>query len=193
VELMIVITIAALILGLLVVGMQQLVAGSKKDRAHTIMQTLSAAHAEYRAQVGEVINIGGGIGNNSFPNPRFPMEWEDSGGNIQYPANAPGDDSQAVPDSSIEKFLVACWQIQASREMVRSISSTYLLDNDGDGLLEVVDPWETALEYCPDNVDNNGNAIDNRLPLRAEPFFASAGPDKSWGTEDDIYSFELER
>lgn len=107
--------------------------------------------------------------------------------------------------SSTERFVASCQQIQTCEDiMLTALNSSgadtfrrTFRDNNGNGRNSVYDRWGTELEYrqrndptgsVVDGPDNeNGDAVTNaELPLSRDPFFASAGPDMSWGTDDDI-------
>lgn len=95
-------------------------------------------------------------------------------------------------DSSATQYVDACQSIKTCEEIMMSAmnsSSSQSLErifNNG----TIFDRWGTELEYRQRN-DQTGNGpgtnVDNSdLPLSRDPFFASAGPDKEWGTDDDL-------
>ncbi|MEM9346303.1 MAG: type II secretion system protein [Planctomycetota bacterium] len=102
--------------------------------------------------------------------------------------------------SSAEQFVAACLEIQTCETIMlaalNSSTSTALdriyKDNS------IFDRWGTELEYRQSN-DQSGNGpanqagdtvANNLLPRSRDPFFASAGPDKEWGTDDDITTLQ---
>lgn len=104
--------------------------------------------------------------------------------------------------SSTEQFVNACLQIKTCEDIMMAALSSSSKDSlartfksgDGDAVNSVYDRWGTEIEYrLSNNQSGNGPAretsaaiANNLLPISRDPFFASAGPDKTWGTDDDI-------
>ena len=111
--------------------------------------------------------------------------------------------------SSTEQFVNACLQIKTCEEIMmaalsssssQSLERTYK-NGGGNGLKSVYDRWGTEIEYrqfnspssstpAPPANETGGTVANNQLPASRDPFFASAGPDKQWGTDDDITTLE---
>jgi len=99
--------------------------------------------------------------------------------------------------SSNERFVLACLQHPDSESTMRSATNAKgaLSDRDGDGNLEIIDPWDTPILYLISN-NQDGTLIDGvsntYLPISRDPFFVSAGPDQDFATTDDnITSIEI--
>ncbi len=98
--------------------------------------------------------------------------------------------------SSAEQFVAACLQIGTCEDiMLAAISSSSgselnRIYKDGNTSKSLFDRWGTELEYrWSNNQTGSGpvTGVDNAiLPLSRDPFFASAGPDGEWDTDDDI-------
>lgn len=115
--------------------------------------------------------------------------------NTEYKAIREGDEisvDSPSSDSSAKQFVAACKTITICEEiMLTALNSSQssaldrIYKNDS-----IYDRWGTELEYRSRN-DGSGTGpstgVSNaKLPVSRDPFFASAGPDKTWGTEDDI-------
>ena len=164
IEILVVISIIALIIGVGAAVALRITAEARREQTRAMMEGLIAANTEYKAV--RKSNIG----------------LDASGG------------------SSASQFVAACQQVKTSEEiMISALNSstsqaferTYR-DNS------IFDRWGTELEYRPSNNQNGsgpqnqaGVAVANSdLPLSRDPFFASAGPDKEWGTDDDITTID---
>lgn len=108
--------------------------------------------------------------------------------------------------SSTERFVASCLQIKTCEEIMLSALNSSGADTfkriyrngGGSARFSVYDRWGTEIEYRQSN-DQTGNGPANEkgdtvansdLPLSRDPFFASAGPDKLWGTDDDITTLQ---
>jgi type II secretory pathway pseudopilin PulG len=193
IELLVIISIITLLLGILLPALSSLLQSGKKQKVRSAMQRLLAAQDEYETVTGYTINIEGDL----------PIEWD-------------GQDTGKNPSkmNSIERFVWAAQRTEASETLVNQVPDSLLVDQDGDGFLEVRDPWGHMLEYRPqsDETDkyrhapppgsNNANSSlpsnsgDEELPEHGSPFFASPGPNGEWepndSEADDIYSIEID-
>ncbi|MEX0654820.1 MAG: type II secretion system protein [Phycisphaeraceae bacterium] len=100
--------------------------------------------------------------------------------------------SVPAPDGGVETiewFIAQARQVPEVEQVLWSINADYLTTEiaGGDEVPETVhDVWETRIEYRhPDDPHAD-------FPERHRPYFASAGPDETFGTDDDIYSFDLD-
>lgn len=120
-----------------------------------------------------------------------------------------GVDGSSTTLSSTEQFVAACLTVGTSEEILLaalnssqsdSLDRIYK-DDDGDGNKSIYDRWGTEIEYRTSNdstaagssgPDNEaGSSVnDGALPTSRSPFFASAGPDEQWGTDDDITTLQ---
>lgn len=127
--------------------------------------------------------------------------------NVQYKAVRQGVAiSHSGPTaglSSTEQFVAACLTVKTCEDIMlsalNSSSSSELdrvyKDGGGNSGKAIYDRWGTELEYRQFNSGGTGNGPNNeagtavpnnKLPISRDPFFASAGPDQEWGTDDDI-------
>lgn len=172
VELLVAISIIGLLVGIGTAAGLKMSAEARKEQTRAMMEALLSANTEYKAvRQGSSISHTGPI----------------------------------AGLSSTEQFINACLQIKTCEEIVlaalNSSSSTALeriyKSGDTDNYKSVYDRWGTELEYRQSNnpasttptppANEKGDTVaNNKLPLSRDPFFASAGPDKTWGTDDDI-------
>lgn len=115
--------------------------------------------------------------------------------NTEYKAVRQGDAitvDGSSSDSSAKQFVTACKTITICEEiMLTALNSSQSATLDRiykNG--SIFDRWGTELEYRSSN-DGSGTgpstSVSNAaLPVSRDPFFASAGPDETWGTDDDI-------
>jgi type II secretory pathway pseudopilin PulG len=69
--------------------------------------------------------------------------------------------------------------VPASRQILKQVSGVFVHVPTGPAAATIIrDPWETALDYV--------YAPDDHFPE-----LISAGPDKTWGTDDDISSKKM--
>lgn len=177
------ILVAVSIIGLLVgigtaVGVKMTVE-ARKEQTRAMMESLLAANIEFKA-----VRKGSSIADNG------PVSG------VPYTL------------SSTERFLEECSRIKSCDEIVKAAllsagkeaNNTVYRDgsNPTNGFKSVYDRWGTEIEYRQFN-DQTGvgtwnekgqQIANNLLPLSRDPFFASAGPDEEWGTDDDITTVE---
>lgn len=175
IEILVVISIIGLLLSIGTVVALKMTAEARREQTRAMLEGLLAANDEYKAvRQGQSISHTGPIANLS----------------------------------STEQFIAACLTIQTCEEIMMAAlnsSGSESLDRiyrDGNtsanGRKSVYDRWGTEVEYRPVNdrtgagpPNEKGDAIaNNLLPLSRDPFFASAGPDQQWGTDDDITTIQ---
>lgn len=181
-----VISIIALLIGLVAGGALLAQGAATRNRTQSMMRALLGAQEEFKSQSGLGIDLnhdGDGA-----------MAWASGG---PFAQNAPGATGTggAAGLSSSERFVVACFLFEPSAEALRAAAQGRgtLVDNDGDGFLELRDPWENEVLYRNGN-DQTGSfdgINNNLLPVHRSPFFVSAGKDGDFGTDDDITTLEL--
>lgn len=106
--------------------------------------------------------------------------------------------------SSTERFVASCLQIKTCEDIIISAMNsgsaeafqrTYRNGGGNATYNSVYDRWGTEIEYRVRNdgsagagpAREDGSTVDNSdLPVSRDPFFVSAGPDKDFGTDDDI-------
>ncbi|MGB0768931.1 MAG: type II secretion system protein [Phycisphaeraceae bacterium] len=179
VELLVVISIIGLLVAIGATVAVQMSKEGRKQQMRAMMDGMLGANDEFKA-VREQANI-----NHTTS---YPINWDAIGGGSL---------------SSSERFVLACSQIKACEEIllaaIRSGTSQAFdrmyQDSDGDTVNNLIDWWGTEIEYRSFN-DGNGtgpstNVDNDDLPISKQPFFASAGPDKTWGTDDDVNTVQL--
>ncbi len=72
------------------------------------------------------------------------------------------------------------------RKLVASSDATITIDERAYPLLRVIDPWDTTLRY--DYYDESKTGVERDKSKRTFPLVISAGPDREFGTDDDITS-----
>ncbi len=199
-ELLVVISIIAVIASLLIGGVSMLKSSSKESQARTLLANLMGQASMYEVKTRQDSPPLNHIDDDLFG------DW--SGGN--WAKNAPGvngtgpivegydkDDTSDNTDYSpkgkenyyymrqanayIERFIWAANQMPQIREKLDSLGAA-LDDSDNDGFLDVVDPWGNPIAYAASvSHDPTKNPDDDFLPVHNNPFFASAGADLKWG------------
>lgn len=182
IELLVVVGIIALILGIGAAAAVKITAEARKEQTKAMMNGLLGANEEFKAvrKEGNVNHTG-----------NFPINWSDAA-------------NRGSSQSSSERFISAISTVQdAKTAMMAAINSgseesiaEIFGDFDSDGFYELRDRWGSEIEYRSAN-DGSGTGpvtnVDNRLlPLSRSPFFISRGPDKQFGTDDDITTIEGE-
>ena len=100
--------------------------------------------------------------------------------------------------ASSERFVWAAYQLPATRAMLLTLGEEVLTDENRNCFLELRDGWGKKIVYVayqddsPADISTETINVDNFLPEYPRPFFASAGPDGEWDTDDDLYSFDID-
>lgn len=161
IELLVVISIIGLILAIGVGVALKMTAEARRTQTRAMMNGLLAANDEYKAVRGSGISIDG-----------------------------------SSSDSSTEQYVDACLTVNKCEEIMmaalNSASSSALERTYKNG--SVFDRWGTEIEYRTNNDGTGsgpGTSVSNaNLPKSRDPFFASAGPDETFGTDDDITTLQ---
>lgn len=188
IEILVTISIIALLLGIGAVGMTQVQKAARAAQVKSMLEGLKGALTEYQTQVQYLPNHG-------------------DSGNITWSTVNGGDGSNYI---SSERFVYACSQVPAAdKQLLAAVSSGSSSANErifadkvgGNGINEIYDVWETPILYRSSNLGGEGNPDGTAtpgLPLPTpqysskHPFFVSAGPDQEFGTEDDISTLEVD-
>lgn len=109
------------------------------------------------------------------------------------------DQLEHLKYSGCEVLYFFLSKVPQSRKTLDKIDRSLVTDEDDNGnrmkvtidgrpypLLRVIDPWGTTLHY--DYYNEKGNIAMMRKTKRTFPVITSAGPDKRFGTSDDISS-----
>ena len=174
---MVVVSIILLIVGIGTVAAVKIATEARRDQTLRMMQGLMGANEEYKANSGADLNHDGGT----------PIDWSSS--NFLSSSERFVSGMSRVP--AAETMLNAAIS-QATSESTQRIFN----DSDNDNTNGIFDRWGTELEYRAYN-DGSGSGpstnIQNRLlPIHRSAFFVSAGPDQTFGTDDDITTIEGE-
>lgn len=166
IEMLVVISIIGLVLAIGVGVAVKITGEARREQTRAMMNGLLSANDEYKAIRGTEIGLGG------------------SG-------------------SSTSQYVEACLEIKTCEEIMMSA-----LNSSSSAALErtykngtIFDRWGTEIEYRTSNdsspsgtngpANEAGNTVDHEdLPTSRDPFFASAGPDETWGTDDDITTLQ---
>lgn len=187
IEILVAISIIALLIGIGAVGMTKVQRAARSAQVKSMLEGMEGALTEYQTQVQSVPNHG-------------------DSGNITWSTVNGGDGASYI---SSERFVYACSQVpSAQTQLLAAVSSGSSSANErifsdkvgGNGINEIYDVWETPILYRSSNLGTEGNpdGTANGLPLPTpqysskHPFFVSAGPDKEFGTDDDISTLELD-
>lgn len=169
IELLTVIFIIALLLTIGVVAGQRLVQNSREAATRTLLASTMGVLKEIEIQNnGKLDHL------NNLPSggPSDNGNREIYGERIVYAAKLFGDS-------------------EANRALQQLRAHDALEDRDGDGAEEIYDAWGTPLIYARKNEAGMTGRL-SYLPNHDAPFVASAGPDKQWDTDDDLYSFDIQ-
>ncbi len=234
IELLTVIAIVAVIAGLLLGGITALKGGAKESQARTILTNLVGNAGMYETKAGNPIKHLEDKKLMKWDNPKrcnapgFENQTKVITAGYNNPEN---DENPNYPSTNrdnnyymeranlfIERFVWAANQIPQIRENLPALGEAFD-DTDGDGFLEVVDPWGNPIAYAWNVTHTPGsNEDDDFLPEYQGVFFASAGKDQKWGvpkkrgdfpndaawqdykgsdeykhTLDNLYSFDMDR
>ncbi len=203
IELLVVISIIAVIMGMVLAVGVKMRDSAKESQTRITLGSLKAIADEYQVETKLKIPHLNSLGS--------PLVFTDVDWTKAKAKNAPGATGTGLVDDTIERFVWCAYQLPTTKKMLTGLGKTLFKDADGDGFLEVLDGWEQQLWYAAlvawdDN--NNGNDNDNEggldaddfLPIHETPFFASMGVDRLWGNarsptgaeDDNLYSYNLD-
>lgn len=181
IEIMVTVGIIILLLGIGIVAGTRFIAEGKKEQTRSMLKGLMGAHTEFQAQRNQ------GSLNHDGNNP---INWDK-------------DVKNGGRFTSSERFVWGCQQIKKVEDkMMAALNSggqetfrkIWANKKTGSPVNEIYDIWGTELEYRSKNdgkgTGPNSSVKNSDLPLSRAPFFVSAGPDKKFGTEDDISSLD---
>jgi len=232
IELLVVIAIIALLMGLLLVGVSALRQGAKESQAQAVLTNLMGNAGQYETKTDYAVIVSPGSTLIAWGVPRLknaPGEQANMGtiqalyvndennGNVTYSNGKDNDFYMRQANRFIERFIWAANQLPAIRNNLPSLGGAFV-DADGDGFMEVIDPWGNPIAYGNAVSHNDNFTDDDFLPVYSKSFFASAGQDQKWGLPkqrgefssdaaweaykgtddhkfavDNLYSFDLDR
>lgn len=202
---------------------------AKSSRASAALAALDSAEVEYESSTGLRVwalddSASSYDGDNDAALSKFfqPTDWSSA----LFDETAPGSTGSGRPDPNdyanapehyVERFIALINQQETTRVLWGAVDEDLVVDNDGDGFAEVLDPWGTPIVYAAFVSHNDSVSADDFLPQRGDltnttggtyapkspaPFFVSAGPDGEFGSvtgtaaeraaaEDNLYSYDL--
>ncbi len=205
-ELIVVIAIIAAIMAILLGGMTVLKGGAQEAQTQSLLAGLMGLEGQYQVQfqggtgvphlresnsiydwtspkVKNAQNASGtgtlNEGTGAYINP-------DTKGNYTYANGDTNDEYMERANLYIERFLWAVNQMPVIREKLPTLGTAFG-DADGDGFIDLVDPWGNPIAYAAsvshkvEKLRINDGKDDDFLPQYTGPFFASAGKDGMWG------------
>ncbi len=193
-ELLVVVSIIALLIGIVTAGITVLRSSGKDSQARTMLAGLSGLAGHMETSLGQPLNHlkDQDTVYNWANNKAYNVEGVTGKGSLD-------DDDTTSQTNAVykeranlymERFIWAANQMPAIRSKLPSLGKG-LADSDGDGFLDLVDPWGTPIAYGYEvrhpSTDDPRSGSDNFteddfLPRYQGAFFASAGKDKQWGT-----------
>ncbi len=179
IEILVSVSIIILLLGIGFVAGGKFITQGKITQTRSMLQGLVGANDEFKAarQQGDINHAG-----------NFPIKWNQVTG--------------ATGWTSSKRFVYACRQNKnVELQMLAAVQSgenrTRQALQADDSLKDV---WGSLILYrasndgvgslAGDKDQTNVLVTNDKLPLSPSPFFVSAGPDKKFGTEDDITTIE---
>lgn len=189
IEIMVTISIIAVVVGLAIVGYRQAQNMAKRSRTKIVLKQAVAAATEYQARTGQVINSSDNV----------PFDWT-----TPKEHNAPNFSGSSVingVNADIERFVWACMQLEASKAILLTLGDR-LQDTDGNGFLEIVDGFNhpdtptfgNPLGYRHSFTPPTSSTPPHEFIPSPRPFFVSYGPQgKQIATQDYyLYSHQLD-
>ena len=97
-------------------------------------------------------------------------------------------------DFSISRFCHQLLKYPTTNKMLMSLGREVIIDADGDGFADVVDGWGRKIVYYnpADNFDRDNDENQKHaelFPASRTPYFASAGEDGQWGDYRELQRF----
>lgn len=177
IELLVVISIIGLLAGIGAFALSGSRDATNRKSMYAAMSKLLTAERAYSAKIANGIQVSINI----------PIDWS-----INKATNAPQRSNDGTPASGSlmsesERFVWALLSNPDAKAVFQGTSADFIKDVDGDGFLEIRDPWDNEVVYWP-----GGSGVPSGLPAHPNPFLASAGPDGVMGNDDDVYSFNDE-
>lgn len=182
IEIMVVVSIIGLLIAIGTAVSVRMSQQARVEQVRSMMEGLLGANEEFKAvrKQGAINHTGG-----------YPIDWT-AGAGPNY--------------TSSERFAVACMQVKTAETMMmtainsgpsKSLDRIYR-DANNNGIKAIYDRWGTEIEYRAFNdgsgsgpgTEAGGNIANSDLPLSQSPFFVSAGPDKTFRTDDDITTIQ---
>jgi prepilin-type N-terminal cleavage/methylation domain-containing protein len=185
IEMIAVIGIVVILVGLIFGAYTRIQERARVNRAKVVLNVLKATADEYEVQARglKIPHAGSGDGITYIR-----IDWTQP----QLKNDPPGTTDTDVIDDTIERFVWAVLRNPDTAKMVRSVGEGLLIDEDGDGFLEVIDTFLQPTKIVYYDSMNDGDTNPLSLPLYPQPFFASAGADGAWDTGDELFSYDVD-
>ena len=124
----------------------------------------------------------------------------------QVPAYLGSYANNPAADAASIDFFVTTVKNNArpALDLVETLDVALRVDTNGDNVIDrVVDTWDRPVRYYPGSEYGGTDQTARGMPLRKEPYFASAGEDGDFGSigtdnepddaaMDNLYSFDLD-
>ena len=202
IELLVVISIIAVISGIVFSGYAAIKKGAQQSNTRTVMAALNGVAAQYELKTKKPIdNAQKNPINRNLHTPWFNdrnNDQNDDGVNHnvgdttqtsvidgeviskEKPLNSEEEAKFINANLTSERFVYCVYRVPEISKTIHSIGDSFLTDEDDDGFYELRDAWGNGIMY----VYNQGYApkID-WLPNPSMPYFASPGPDGVWGVD----------
>jgi hypothetical protein len=196
-ELLIVVSIIAILVGIVVVAASQ----RKGPASHTriILAAAKGIADEFEVSSGRVVNHQNestGLYDWSVPrrknvgtDGRFSLTSA-----VTAPATvvlgpvAPTETWSATTDLkyAIERFCWAVTQNETCLAMIKSLGEEVFIDADNNDFIELVDGWGVKIKYASHVSWSDSWTYDDYLPEYPRVFFASCGEDGKWGDHREL-------
>ncbi|MEM9419254.1 MAG: prepilin-type N-terminal cleavage/methylation domain-containing protein [Planctomycetota bacterium] len=189
IEILVVISIIAVIMGISVPVAIKMLAQSETAQVRGILIGLAAAADDYNVVTGSVVDH---------------TENRDAFGNtINLYVGQPSPNGGAQEDATFGYFVYTAGQTTTTAKLISLAAKTDLTFNgvemltiadriqDGSlnrttiGQVELLDVWGTPIRYAGGVDHSDSFSEDDYLPAHPTAFFASAGPDGEWGEVDN--------
>ena len=211
IELLVVISIIGLVAAIGVAVSGAVLRGAEANRVRTLLGQIAGAMTEYREQVGRHVNLAIGMNTYEDSDPYDPSEDYES---INLFVRAIEQNSRPAFEQlqTVNERFIAGGNFEAPLQTMPIPT-----DNQKRNGESIIDSFDNPLRYYPGSDNGGMDQTANGLPLRKQPYIASAGKDGLWGridpmtnepvamgtnadqdndgvadAEDNLYSFEVQ-
>lgn len=183
IEVLVTISIISILLGIGAFALSKFQSEARRKQTQSMLNGLKGALTQYQTETLKGPPNHANTGD---------FNWATINGNLNMSSERFVYAMTTVP--SAEKIMLGAVLSGTSQSNSRTFDS-----KDGDNFNEIYDPWGTPILYRSNNLTwaatpdtgLTGNLGDPKYIVKF-PLFASAGPDKEFGTDDDVTTLELE-
>ncbi len=199
IELLVVISIIAVLASLLLGGAALVKSGAEESQTRAVLASLMGHAGQFETQFSTAAAMPSHLDNDTTYDwstvKRRNAQGATGSARIDTGTDLVGDDNDdytyANGDTNdqymqranlyMKRFLWAANQMPVIRNALPSLGESFG-DFDDDGFIEIVDAWGNPIAYARSvEHDVPATADDDFLPKHNSPFFASAGKDQRWG------------